>query len=69
MCNTLKWKGAIAGGYNSLKLAQPVQQLVETCAILPSTGALSNQGGVSGEDDSFSHTTVAFATNFSIVEL
>ena len=62
-------KFRVLGGYDSLKLSEPVEQLVETCAVLPSTGALSNEGGVGREDHPLSHPAIALPTDFPIVEL
>lgn len=56
-------------GYNSFKLSEPVKQLVEASPIFPSTGALSDQRGVGGEDYPLSNTTVTLATDFTIVKL
>ena len=46
-----------------------MEQLVESCSVLATAGALTNQGRVRGKDDSFSHSTIAFATDFAVAEL
>ena len=48
---------------------KPVEQLVKPGPVLPSTGALSNQRGVRGKDDSLLHSAVPLATYLTIVEL
>ena len=44
-------------------------KLVEPGSILASTGALSNERRVSGEDDSLSHSAIALPTDLSIAKL
>ena len=46
-----------------------MEQLVESCSVLATTGALTNQRRVRGKDDSFSHPTIAFATDLAVAEL
>ena len=60
---------SVCRGYHSLKLAQPVEQLVEASAVLPSTGTLSNQRRIRGEYHTLSNTAISLAANFSIVKL
>lgn len=61
--------GATAG-YDSLVAgAQPVEDLVQPCAVLPSAGALPDQRGVSGKDHALPDTTVPLPANLAIVEL
>ena len=57
-------------GYDSLVVwTKPVEDLVEPGAVLPSGGALPNQGGVGGKDHSLPHTTIPLTTDLPIVEL
>lgn len=57
-------------GYNSFKSrAQPVNELVKSGLVFPSTVALSDEGGVSGKDHTFSDTAIPFTTDLPIVEL
>ena len=66
----IQYKQCMFWGYNSLKLwAQPVEKLIETCAILPSAGTLSDQRRVSREDHTLSDTAITFPTDFTIVKL
>ena len=46
-----------------------MEELVETGPVLASTRALTNEGGVGGEDDSLPHTAIPLATDLTIVEL
>ena len=46
-----------------------MEQLVQSSSVLPSAGTLSDQGGVSSEDHTFSDTPISLPTDFSIVEL
>ncbi len=46
-----------------------MHQLVESGLVLSSHGALSNEGGVGGKDDSLTHPPVPLATDLPIVKL
>ena len=46
-----------------------MQQLVETSSVLATAGALPDERGVRGKDDSFSHSAIALATDLTIAKL
>lgn len=49
--------------------SEPVEELVEPCAVLPSAGALPNEGGVGRKDDPLAHTSVPLPADLAIVKL
>lgn len=46
-----------------------MNELVKSGLVFPSTVALSDEGGVSGKDHTFSDTAIPFTTDLPIVEL